>query len=58
MIPPVEVPAIGVTASFPMDPSTQDRFLNGLDDIGITLHHADAIARFERHRPEWMPALP
>src|SRR6187397_952950 len=44
----VEVPAIGVTASFPMDPSTQDRFLNGLDDIGITLHHADEISAFEQ----------
>jgi 3-isopropylmalate/(R)-2-methylmalate dehydratase small subunit len=54
----VEVPAIGVTASFPMDPSTQDRFLNGLDDIGITLHHADEISTFEKQRPQWMPALP
>ena len=54
----VEAPAIGVTASFPMDPSKQDRFLNGLDDIGITLHHADAISNFEQHRPQWMPALP
>ena len=53
----VEAPAIGVTASFPMDPSTQERFLNGLDDIGITLHHADAIASFEQQRPQWMPAL-
>jgi 3-isopropylmalate/(R)-2-methylmalate dehydratase small subunit len=53
----VEAPAIGVTASFPMDPSTRDRFLNGLDDIGITLHHADAIASFEKQRPQWMPAL-
>ena len=54
----VEAPAIGVTASFPMDPSTRERFLEGLDDIGITLHHADAISSFEKHRPQWMPALP
>jgi len=54
----VEAPAIGVTASFPMDPSTRERFLEGLDDIGITLHHADAISSFETHRPQWMPALP
>jgi 3-isopropylmalate/(R)-2-methylmalate dehydratase small subunit len=53
----VEAPALGLTASFPMDPSTQDRFLNGLDDIGITLHHADAISSFEQQRPRWMPAL-
>jgi len=54
----VEAPAIGVTASFPMDPSTRERFLEGLDDIGITLHHADAISSFEEQRPQWMPALP
>ena len=53
----LEAPAIGVTASFPMDPSTRERFLQGLDDIGITLHHADAISSFEQHRPQWMPAL-
>ena len=53
----VEAPAIGVTAPFPMDPSTRERFLLGLDDIGITLHHADAITSFEKQRPKWMPAL-
>ena len=53
----VEAPAIGVTESFPMDPSTQERFLNGLDDIGITLHHADEISTFEKQRPDWMPAV-
>ena len=53
----VEAPAIGVTASFPMDPSTQERFLQGLDDIGITLSHADEISTFEQHRPQWMPAV-
>jgi 3-isopropylmalate/(R)-2-methylmalate dehydratase small subunit len=53
----VEAPAIGVTASFPMDPATRERFLQGLDDIGITLHHADAISTFEQQRPAWMPAV-
>ena len=51
----VEVPAAGITASFPMDPATQDRFINGLDDIGITLTHADAIASYETNRPAWLP---
>ena len=32
----VEVPAAGISASFPMDEQTQHRYLNGLDDIGIT----------------------
>jgi len=43
----VEVPAAGITASFPMDPQTQHRYLNGLDDVGITLGHADDITAFE-----------
>lgn len=51
----VEVPALGITEKFPMDPSVQHRFLNGLDDVGITLTHADAITAFEQSRPAWMP---
>ena len=50
----VEVPAAGFTESFPMDAPTQHRFLNGLDDIGITLSHADAISSFEKSRPAWL----
>ena len=50
----VEVPAAGITAPFPMDDSTRHRFLNGLDDIGITLGHADAIDAYESRRPAWL----
>jgi 3-isopropylmalate/(R)-2-methylmalate dehydratase small subunit len=50
----VEVPAAGIVASFPMDPSTQHRFLEGLDDIGITLTHADAIDAYESARPAYL----
>ncbi len=50
----VEVPAAGITESFPMDPQTQHRFLHGLDDVGITLTHADDITAFEQHRPAWL----
>ena len=50
----VEVPAAGISASFPMDPATQHRFLNGLDDVGITLTHADAISSYESSRPAWL----
>ena len=50
----VEVPAAGITHSFPMDPQTQHRFLNGLDDVGITLTHVDDITAFEQHRPAWL----
>jgi 3-isopropylmalate/(R)-2-methylmalate dehydratase small subunit len=52
----VEVPSLGITESFPMDAPTQHRFLEGLDDIGITLTHADAVDAYERTRPAWMPA--
>jgi 3-isopropylmalate/(R)-2-methylmalate dehydratase small subunit len=51
----VEVPAAGIVASFPMDPPTQHRFLNGLDDIGLTLAHAGDIDTFEASRPAWLP---
>ena len=51
----VEVPKLGIVEPFPMDAPTQHRFLNGLDDIGITLGHADAITAFETTRPAWMP---
>lgn len=52
----VEVPAKGFKESFPMDAPTQHRFLNGLDDIGITLTHADAINAYEAQRPAWLKA--
>ena len=52
----VEVPGAGIAETFPMEPSVRDRFLDGLDDIGITLRHADAIARYESARPSWVPA--
>ena len=51
----VEVPAAGIVAEFPMEPPTQHRFLEGLDDVGITLTHADAIDAYETRRPAWMP---
>jgi 3-isopropylmalate/(R)-2-methylmalate dehydratase small subunit len=50
----VEVPAAGITESFPMDGPTRHRFLHGLDDIGITLTHADAIETYESRRPAWL----
>ncbi len=50
----VEVPAAGIAHSFPMAPQTQYRFLNGLDDVGITLTHVDEITSFEQHRPAWL----
>ena len=51
----LEVPSAGIGESFPIDPQTQYRFLNGLDDVGITLTHADAIDTYEANRPTWLP---
>ena len=44
-------------AEFPLDAFTQHRLLEGLDDIGLTLRHADKITAFESRRPEWMPRV-
>ena len=37
----------GFSANFEVDPFRRDNLLRGLDDIGLTLEHADAIAEFE-----------
>jgi len=50
----VEVPSTGFEESFPMPPGDQERYLEGLDDIGITLSHSDEIAEFERSRPAYL----
>ncbi|REE99021.1 3-isopropylmalate dehydratase small subunit [Thermomonospora umbrina] len=50
-----EVRGAGLTAGFEIDDYTRWRLLEGLDDIGLTLRHADAIAVFEQDRPAWLP---
>ena len=50
----VEIPAIGFEESFPMEAQNQYRFVNGLDDVGITLSHAADIDSYEANRPAWM----
>ncbi|MFM2114133.1 MAG: 3-isopropylmalate dehydratase small subunit [Actinomycetota bacterium] len=50
----VEVPATGARYPFVLDASTQERFVNGLDDIGITLSHDSHISDYERRRPTWL----
>jgi 3-isopropylmalate/(R)-2-methylmalate dehydratase small subunit len=52
----VEIPSAGITESFEMDASMQDRFIKGLDDIAITLSNADSISTFEATRPAWLAA--
>jgi 3-isopropylmalate/(R)-2-methylmalate dehydratase small subunit len=42
--------------SFQIDDYTRWRLMEGLDDIGLTLRHEDAIAAFESTRPSFLPA--
>jgi len=52
----IEVPRTGLRETFEMNADTQNRFLNGLDDISISLQHGDEISRFETSRPTWFAA--
>jgi len=51
----VEVPAAGLATAFPLAPGVRERFLQGLDDIAVTMLHADDIASFEARRRPWLP---
>ena len=45
----------GKSASFELDDYTRWRLMEGLDDIGLTLKHTDAIDEFEAKRPSFKP---
>ena len=53
----VSAPAAGIHCAFELDDATRERFLLGLDDIGLTLEHVDAIGAYEATRPAWLPSL-
>ena len=42
-------------APFQVDDYVRWRFLEGLDDIGITLRHEADITAFEKTRPSYLP---
>jgi len=44
-----------VVAAFEIDDYTRWRLLEGLDDIGLTLEHAQEITAFEATRAGWRP---
>ena len=52
----VEVPELGIVEPFPLDDATRERFLQGLDDIGLSLRYVDRIDSYEQRRPGWLPA--
>ncbi len=51
----VRAPGAGVREPFELDDYTRWRLMEGLDDIGLTLRHTDAITEFEKHRKPWAP---
>ena len=52
----VEVPATGARYAFVLDAASQQRFVNGLDDISITMGRDADIGDYERRRPSWLLA--
>ena len=42
-------------APFEIDDYTRWRLMEGLDDISLTLRHAEEITRYEQDRPDWLP---
>jgi len=46
--------ASGFSATFEIGDFQRRCLLEGLDDIGLTLQHEEAIASYERRRPTWM----
>jgi 3-isopropylmalate/(R)-2-methylmalate dehydratase small subunit len=51
-----EVRSGDIVASFEIDDYTRWRLMEGLDDIGLTLRHAEDIDAFEKRRAPWLPA--
>jgi len=49
------VTCAGLTVPFEVDDYVRWRLLEGLDDIGITMQHVDAIGSFEDARPAFKP---
>ena len=44
-----------LSAPIEIDDYTRWRLMEGLDDISLTLRHAEDIARYEQGRPDWLP---
>lgn len=53
----IEVPSAGLAEPFELDDFARWRLLEGIDDIALTLRHADSVTGYETNRPPWLPAL-
>jgi 3-isopropylmalate/(R)-2-methylmalate dehydratase small subunit len=51
------VTAGAFSTSFSIDDYVRWRLMEGLDDIGLTLRHVDAIGEFEAKRPAFKPSV-
>jgi 3-isopropylmalate/(R)-2-methylmalate dehydratase small subunit len=47
----------GEVHDFELDDYTRWRLVEGLDDIGITLRHTDAVQAYEETRKPWLPSV-
>ncbi len=53
----LHVPDLDIIVGFPLDDSIQHRFLEGLDEIGLTLQHEEHITEYESTRHSWLPDI-
>ncbi len=53
----LSAPGADVVTGFPLDDHVRTRFLEGLDDIALTLRQEDSIAAYEASRPDWLPTV-
>jgi 3-isopropylmalate/(R)-2-methylmalate dehydratase small subunit len=53
----LSAPAAGIECEFPLDDATRERFLEGLDDIGITLRNEGDVTAYESDRAAWLPTV-
>lgn len=51
----LSAPGADIEESFPLDDATRHRFLEGLDDIGLTLRFESDITAYEKTRPSFKP---
>jgi 3-isopropylmalate/(R)-2-methylmalate dehydratase small subunit len=42
---------------FELDDYTRWRLMEGLDDIGLTMRHEDAVSSYEATRKPWLPSI-
>ena len=47
----------GEVHDFALDDYSRWRLLEGLDDIGLTLKHTDAVDAYEAGRKPWLPSV-